>query len=78
MNQVGNPTPLCKQLRKRKDKPHFFIWRILGDHYLNAVFPLQNIHNASRINDFCWERTPGYYKSIGDAARAWRNYGGEL
>lgn len=77
MKAVGNPTPLCKRLRKRADKPHLHLNKTLsGEHFLFAAQVKTPAYLMPLALLFAATRTPGRYCTPGEAARAWHSYKG--
>lgn len=70
--ETGRPTELCLRLRKREDKPHLYIARVL------MRFRLTTDRFDPRVIrpevDFATKVNPVFYKTPGEAARAWHNY----
>lgn len=72
--ETGNPTGLCLRLRKRQDKPHLYIERafsgfVLNTHRFDPRVIRPEVDFAAKVN-------PVFYKTPGEAARAWHSYKG--
>lgn len=71
---IGSPTDLAWHLRTRTDKPHIYISRMLmmGEpRYALETQPGWLINHV--VQDWLLTVNPTFYRTAGEAARAWHN-----